>query len=274
MSDHIERLITVIGFGARGARSIAMLRNSPLSHIQYEVIDASLEDDTNESNLFNSIVQRFSDISLLILLIDNLSPAEARTAVQLGSMNTAEPYFLIAIAPNNSDIDFFKAQANQHSKLKVGAFICLQQEARETAGHNSATDDGYSLDDRICDSIRGITEPVLKQGLICIDLADIRCTLSMPGIVHFGVGCSQAANKELLAVQMSIGSMPDGLSKLRNARGAIICVQGGKNLGLKQWSEMCDLVEKHVQENCTVTAGSIIDPAFGDKIKIYLYVLS
>lgn len=271
MTELAECNITVVGFGSSGAAAIEMLGNSSLSGVRYELIDAPVVDaELGAFTLPQYIARRFSKVDLLFLLIENLSSAETRIAVEIASMGNDSPYFLMAVAPNLSDIDSFKRAHATNCRSKVGAFLCLQSSAE---GDQSIHENNVS-GECLCSAVRGITNLLANTGFVCFDLADLRCALSLPGVVQLGFGSANGNNKEYEALQRAIHSMPDGLAKLRSARGVVGCIQGGNDFGLKQFSMIGDLIDDHVSEDCTSAVGTCVDLCQEDKITTYLYVLS
>ena len=257
MLDFKECNITVVGFGARGADSVAILKSGAVSGVHYQVLDVPVDDsEFGESDLQRQSPPGFADIGLLILLIDDLSAAELRMAFELSSREVDAPYFVMAIGNSVADIDNFKAQSTEGRQLGAGTCVCLVASDANEDESGRMQHDERSRGDKLRSSIRGVAELLLRQDMVCFDLADLRSVLSMPGLVHFGFACAEGVGKEKQVAKLAIDSIPDGWLKVRSARGVVACILYEEGFGLASWSDIGDELEAYLSDDCTVVAAA------------------
>ena len=99
-------------------------------------------------------------------------------------------------------------------------------------------------DDVLLDGVRGVSDLIVKPGVVNLDFADVRSLMTVMGNAMMGTGTSEGDNRALEAAERAIANpLLDDMS-LDGARGVLINVTGGTDLTLFE----VDAVASHVRE--------------------------
>ncbi|MBE6014315.1 MAG: cell division protein FtsZ [Lachnospiraceae bacterium] len=115
--------------------------------------------------------------------------------------------------------------------------------------------------------ISGITDLIMKPGLINLDFADVKAVMTDKGMAHFGIGEAKGANKCIDAVKMAINS-PLLETTLDHASHVIINYTG--DVGLIEAGEATDYVQGIVGEDASIFFGSMPGEDMEDAVKVTL----
>lgn len=115
--------------------------------------------------------------------------------------------------------------------------------------------------------IQGISDLIVKQGLINLDFADVRTIMKDKGLAHMGLGRGQGENKTIDAVRQAVSS-PLLDTTIEGARDIIINVKGGVDLSLAEVYEAAERVREVVDPNCNIIFGAGIDENMVDEVEI------
>ena len=129
--------------------------------------------------------------------------------------------------------------------------------------------DSFSMaDDVLRQAIQGISDLILVPGLINLDFADVKTTMSGMGVAMMGTGISEGENRAMQAAQKAIASplLEDG--SVNGARGVIINVTGGPDLSLMEVNEASCVIQEAAHEDANIIFGAVVDPGLEGKIKI------
>jgi len=129
--------------------------------------------------------------------------------------------------------------------------------------------DSFSLaDDVLRQAIQGISDLILVPGLINLDFADVKTTMSGMGVAMMGTGTAEGEDRAMQAAQEAIASplLEDG--SVNGARGVIINVTGGPDLSLMEVNEASCVIKEAAHEDADIIFGAVVDPGLAGKIKI------
>jgi cell division protein FtsZ len=129
--------------------------------------------------------------------------------------------------------------------------------------------DSFSMaDDVLRQAIQGISDLILVPGLINLDFADVKTTMSGMGVAMMGTGIAEGENRAMQAAQKAIASplLEDG--SVNGARGVIINVTGGPDLSLMEVNEASCVIQEAAHEDANIIFGAVVDPTLAGKIKI------
>jgi cell division protein FtsZ len=123
-------------------------------------------------------------------------------------------------------------------------------------------------DDVLHQGVRGITDLMVKPGLINLDFADIRSVMSEMGKAMMGTGEASGESRALEATKKAIANpLLDGVS-LQGARAVIISISGGDDLGLMELEEAAGHVKTLVDDDANIIFGTSINPELDGKIRV------
>src|SRR5204862_4782336 len=117
-------------------------------------------------------------------------------------------------------------------------------------------------------AIQGISDPLLRPGLINLDFADVKTIRSGMGCAMMGAGIAEGENRAVEAARRAISSpLLEGAS-VNGARGVIINVTGGPDLSLVEVSEASSIVQEAADADANIIFGAVVDPKLKGKVKI------
>jgi cell division protein FtsZ len=122
-------------------------------------------------------------------------------------------------------------------------------------------------DDILRQGVVGISEIIIKPGLINVDFADVRSVMSNAGTALMGIGLGFGKNAAEDAARAAITS-PLLDTTIDNASGVVFNICGGPYLSLGEVSKAAKLIYASVNENANVIFGALTDDDLGDTISI------
>ena len=87
------------------------------------------------------------------------------------------------------------------------------------------------------------------------------------GMAHMGIGRASGENRAEDAAKQAIQS-PLLETSIEGARGVIINITGGEELGLHEVNTAAELVQRSVDPEANIIFGAVIDESMGDEISI------
>ena len=122
-------------------------------------------------------------------------------------------------------------------------------------------------DDVLRQVYKGISDLIAVPGLVNLDFADVKTIMLNTGMAHMGVGSASGENRAEDAAKAAIES-PLLETSIEGARGVIINITGGENLGLHEVNTAAELVQRSVDPEANIIFGTVTDPSMEDEIKI------
>jgi len=122
-------------------------------------------------------------------------------------------------------------------------------------------------DDILRQGVVGISEIIVKPGLINVDFADVRSVMSDAGTALMGIGIGSGKTGAEDAATAAISS-PLLDSSIDNAKGVVFNISGGEGLSLTDVNRAARLIYDSVEEDANVIFGALIDESLEDSISI------
>ena len=116
--------------------------------------------------------------------------------------------------------------------------------------------------------VSGVTDLMLKPGIINLDFADIRSVMTEMGKAMMGTGEASGENKAIEAAEMAINNPLLEDSSLAGAKALIVNVTGGPELGFFEVDEAVQHIRAQVEENANLIFGSSIDESLEGTIRV------
>jgi len=115
--------------------------------------------------------------------------------------------------------------------------------------------------------VSGITDLITTPGLINVDFADVKSVMSNAGSALMGIGSARGEDRAKVAAEMAINS-PLLETTINGARGVLLSIAGGSDLGLFEVSEAAGLIEQAAHEEANIIFGTVIDDSLGDEVRV------
>ncbi len=122
-------------------------------------------------------------------------------------------------------------------------------------------------DDVLRQGVQGISDLIAIPGLVNLDFADVKTIMLNQGMAHMGVGRASGENRAEDAAKEAIQS-PLLETSIEGAKGVIINITGGDNLGLHEVNTAAELVQRSVDPEANIIFGTVTDESMGDDIQI------
>ena len=122
-------------------------------------------------------------------------------------------------------------------------------------------------DDVLRQGVQGISDLIAIPGLVNLDFADVKTIMLNTGMAHMGIGRASGENRAEDAAKQAIQS-PLLETSIEGARGVIINITGGANLGLHEVNTAAELIQRSVDPEANIIFGAVIDESLDEDIVI------
>ncbi len=122
-------------------------------------------------------------------------------------------------------------------------------------------------DDVLRQGVQGISDLIAVPGLINLDFADVRTIMSETGPALMGVGQGSGENRTVEAAKAATNS-PLLETSIEGARGVLINVTGGSDLGLYEVNEAAEIVSNYADPDANIIFGAVIDENCQDQVRV------
>ncbi|RDD61297.1 cell division protein FtsZ [Ferruginivarius sediminum] len=147
--------------------------------------------------------------------------------------------------------------------------IIPNQNLFRVANEKTTFADAFRMADEVLYSgVRGVTDLVVKPGLINLDFADIRSVMTEMGKAMMGTGEASGENRAIAAAEAAISNpLLDDVS-MKGARGVLINITGGLDLTLFEVDEAANRIRDEVDQDANIIFGSTFDPTLEGVMRI------
>jgi len=157
----------------------------------------------------------------------------------------------------------------ENLKGNVDSLVIVQNEKLNRDKNFSIMDAFAKADEILLQGIRGITEIVVQDGRINLDLADVKCVMRNSGMAHMGIGEGKGKNKTIDAIRKAVYS-PLLETTIQGASSLIVNFRGGEDLTLDEVTTGVDLVRQVISPEANVLFGVGFDEALKDEVQVTL----
>jgi len=129
--------------------------------------------------------------------------------------------------------------------------------------------EAFVLADQVLYSgITCIVDLIVKEGLINLDLADVKTVLGGMGTAMMGTGEASGEQRATLASEEAIvNPLLDDVT-LKGAKSLLLSITGGRDLTLWEVDEAANRVRQEVDPEANIIVGATFDEALGDKVRV------
>jgi cell division protein FtsZ len=147
--------------------------------------------------------------------------------------------------------------------------IIPNQNLFRIANEKTTFTEAFSLaDDVLYQGVKGVTDLMVRPGIINLDFADIRSVMDEMGKAMMGTGEASGEDRAIQAAEKAIANpLLDEIS-LQGARGVLINVTGGNDLTLFELDEAANRIREEVDPDANIIVGSTMDPSLEDMMRV------
>jgi len=114
------------------------------------------------------------------------------------------------------------------------------------------------VDDVLRQGVQGISDAIIKPGVVNVDFADVRTIMSNSGSALMGIGIGTGENRASDAAKAAINSPLLELS-IDGAKGVLFNVSSSNDLTMLEINEAANIITESVDPNAKVIFGAVID---------------
>jgi len=255
--------ILVIGVGKAGENAIASMNQEELAGVECSVAAGESREE---------IVNRLDWTDLIFLVTGLEEKTEAASVIAEVAKELGILTIVVATFPQETEGEKSRAfvETNVENLTKVADAIVLIPANGHSGSGVNAESAGKPGDPAIQNIIQSVTDTLLKQGLINLDLADVAFVLRNVGVIRYGFGESAGGKKRAReAAEMAL-SYPYYQKSVNGTCKLLVNITADESLGLDEAQEaldvLCDAFACDRDENCQW--GVIYDEGMEGKLRI------
>ena len=147
--------------------------------------------------------------------------------------------------------------------------IIPNQNLFRLANEKTTFTEAFALaDDVLYQGVKGVTDLMVRPGLINLDFADVRAVMNEMGKAMMGTGESEGEDRAVQAAERAIANpLLDEIS-LKGARGVLINITGGYDLTLFELDEAANRIREEVDPEANIIVGSTLDTEMEGKMRV------
>ena len=135
---------------------------------------------------------------------------------------------------------------------KKASFIDMLQRSNEVLYH----------------AVKGISDVVNGEGLVNLDFADVRTTMSEAGLALMGTGVGTGENRARDAAQKAISSPLLEDVSLDSAKAILYNITASRDVTITEVDEIGKMIHDAAPDDCNIIFGVVFDDNIGDDISV------
>ncbi len=145
-------------------------------------------------------------------------------------------------------------------KMVDTLIIIPNQNLFRLANEKTTFTEAFSMaDDVLYQGVKGVTDLMVRPGLINLDFADVRSVMDEMGKAMMGTGEATGEDRAIQAAEKAIANpLLDEIS-LKGAKGVLINITGGYDLTLFELDEAANRIREEVDADANIIVGSTLD---------------
>lgn len=196
------------------------------------------------------------------------APIVAEVAKELGILTVAvvtKPFPFEGRKRSSIAVDGIK----QLRDIVDSLIIIPNEKLMQVLGRNASLLTAFSTaNDVLKGAVQGISDLIMRPGMINVDFADVRTVMSEMGMAMMGTGAGTGEDRALVAAEAAIKSPLLEDIDLKGASGLLVNITAGLDLSLGEFSEVGSLVEEYASDEATIVVGTVIDPELTDELRV------
>ncbi|HEX3032602.1 MAG TPA: cell division protein FtsZ [Bacillota bacterium] len=154
-------------------------------------------------------------------------------------------------------------------KTRVDTLITIPNDRLlQVIDKNTSIVDAFRIaDDVLRQGVQGISDLIAVPGLINLDFADVKTIMFETGSALMGIGTAGGENRAAEAARLAISS-PLLETSIEGAKGVLLNITGGENLGLFEVNEAAEIISQAADPEANIIFGAVIDHNLGDEVRV------
>jgi cell division protein FtsZ len=123
-------------------------------------------------------------------------------------------------------------------------------------------------DEILLHSVKGITDLIMMPGVVNLDFADVRTTMSKAGLALMGIGISSGENRAIEAAGKAISHPLLEDISISGARGVLMNITASSDMEFEEVAEASEYIHSEVGEEAEIFWGTSVDDSMGDEMRV------
>lgn len=147
--------------------------------------------------------------------------------------------------------------------------IIPNQNLFRLANEKTTFTEAFALaDDVLYQGVKGVTDLMVRPGIINLDFADVRSVMNEMGKAMMGTGEADGDDRAVQAAEKAIANpLLDEIS-LKGAKGVLINITAGPDLTLFELDEAANRIRSEVDPDANIMVGSTLDPEMTGMMRV------
>jgi cell division protein FtsZ len=123
-------------------------------------------------------------------------------------------------------------------------------------------------DEILLHSVKGITDLIMMPGLVNLDFADVRTTMSRAGLAIMGIGISKGENRAVEAAERAISHPLLEDIAISGAKGVLMNITCNSDLTMEEMTEASERIYEEVGDDADIIWGTVVDDSLEDEMRV------
>jgi cell division protein FtsZ len=123
-------------------------------------------------------------------------------------------------------------------------------------------------DEILLHSVKGITDLIMMPGVVNLDFADVRTTMSKAGMALMGIGISSGENRAVEAAEKAISHPLLEDVPITGARGVLMNITASSDMEFEEVAEASEYIHNEVGEEAEIFWGTSVDDNMRDEMRV------
>ncbi len=123
-------------------------------------------------------------------------------------------------------------------------------------------------DEILLHSVKGITDLIMRPGLVNLDFADVKTTMSKAGMAIMGIGVAEGENRAVDAAERAISHPLLEDINIDGAKGVLMNITSSSDITMEEMTEASERIYNEVGDEADIIWGAVIDDDMGDEMRV------
>ncbi len=160
---------------------------------------------------------------------------------------------------------------NEIQKYADTLIVIPNQNLFRLASEKTGFAEAFGIADNVLHKgVCGVTDLMVKPGMINLDFADIRTVMSEMGKAMMGTGEASGDNRAIEAADSAINNPLLDETTMKGAKAVLINITGGTDMTLFEVDEAANRIRKEIDPNANIIFGSALDDTINGTMRVSL----
>ena len=117
-------------------------------------------------------------------------------------------------------------------------------------------------------AVRGISDIIIRPGLINVDFADVKTVMSEKGTAMMGTGTSSGPDRARIAAEQAVASKLLEDISLKDAKGVLVNITAGPELSLGEIKAVGDCINDFASSEAIIVTGTVLDESASNDLTV------